>query len=126
MWVSSTGRTGLVAPEHIINKVYKNDLSCASLDDVSELYGTKNKKLDTDIFTYFRKNINYNVPELAGIDPPLLRASPTNLKVELYIIEKVFDLYSSIESYYSTTLEHDVFLLNSNINPKLRSAVRFI
>ncbi|CAG9320802.1 unnamed protein product [Blepharisma stoltei] len=123
MWIPSSGKTGYVTAEDIINEAYKFDLSCANLDDVTELHEIKLKRFSTDIFTYFRKIADYTCPALQNVDPPSLKASPTNIKLELWICDQVYELYTRLESTFSTPLEHDVSLLNSNLPSRLRMAI---
>jgi hypothetical protein len=118
-WSPSFNRNGLITIEEIENKVYQSDINAACLSDVTELIQLKDDKFNMEILKYYRKTLNY---ASAHLPEPALKASPSDLDVELYIIEKVLELYGKLEENKSP-LSHDVNLLNRTLPKRLKYAL---
>ncbi|CAG9333458.1 unnamed protein product [Blepharisma stoltei] len=121
IWNTRSTKTGLLLPDDYEQKQWKTDGHL--IDDVSELYTLKRKKLNTQIFSYFRASTDFSAPELAGIDPPIYYGTPCLPKLEIYVIEKILALYSEIERYFTTPLEYDLQLLSTNLPIRERNAI---
>jgi hypothetical protein len=120
-WAPSYGRTGPIGLEDMQRKTYQTELSAAKLADVCELVALKEKRLNLEIFKYYRKTINY--AEL-NLKEPGFKASPSSVDVELAIIEIIAALYGSIEEKMSP-LAHDLNLLNRNLPKRMKYALLY-
>ena len=119
LWTGSFGKTGLVTVEEISQKSYKNEISSAEIGDVTELFVLKEDKLNIEIFKYFRKILDFSG---FGLQSPSLKASPTDINVELVIIEKILELYTRIDEG-KTPLSHDSNLLVRNLPKRMKYAL---
>jgi hypothetical protein len=105
LWLPSTGREGLVK---------YNDIQAKTQEYVegTELYGLKAKRLNLDVFVYYREILNAS-----------LKNFPTDINIELVIIDKFEDILYELQSDFSTSLEHDLDLINRNPPFRLKQAL---
>ena len=125
MWKATSGRTGLLSSLDFTTEEYKEELAAASLDDLTEFFSLKLKRINTDIFTYFRKACTHEEISAHSLQKPPLSASPYNIEFELYIIEKVINLYMCIVGNFKTTLQHDMKLRSQKHPPRMESALAY-
>ena len=114
MWNKSTGRQGLVTLEDLEASDYKNELHSATLDDFTDLFGLKYTRLNCEVFTYFRQLEDTDV---------VLKASPSDIELELRISDKVLELYYGFERTFTTSIEEDLSRLDKGARGKLRYAL---
>ena len=122
LWSSSlaaSGRLGPVAVEDLRSQSYKSEFPNASLADVTELVVLKSSVLSLDLLKYFRKNLDYRG---LGLPEPQLKVSPSELDVELNIIEAVTALLGDLEAR-GPPVAQDLNLLHRNLPRRLRFAV---
>ena len=107
LWLPCSGREGLVKFEDVEAKSeeYMNG---------TDLYGLKMKRLNLDVFVYFRENLGVPVKNF-----------PSELEIEIKIIDKFFDILNEMKCEFSTNIEFDNELLTRDLQPKLRSAVYY-
>ena len=116
-------RTGKVIVQDLQEEVYKSDLRSANLTDVTTLFKMKYNKLNEAIFTYYRKLIQpEEVPDLQE-SLGVIRATPANESIELIITDKVLELYKSLSSYFSTSIEEDDILITRPLPIRQKFAV---
>jgi hypothetical protein len=118
-WANNMGRVGPLSIQDIKEKSYKSDFPNASLSDVTELIILKSSILNLDLLKYFRKNLDYNSLNLTE---PTLKVSPSNINVELSVVEAVLALLSELESK-GTPVAQDLNLLHRNLPRRLKFAV---
>lgn len=107
MWTLDSGREGLVAFEDIQEK-------SPLYAEGTELYGLKLKRLNLDVFVYFREIMGMSVKQV-----------PSDLDKELEVIDKFFDVLCGLKSGFKTELEFDLELLQRNPPFKLKSALYY-
>lgn len=71
----------------------------------------KSRKLELDIFTYYRKQIirERDLKRIYG--KRILISTPSIIGLELLVIERVLALYSEIARKFTTTMAEDIELL---------------
>ena len=107
LWTLSSGREGLVEFEDI-------EVKSQQYAEGTELYGLKMKRLNLDVFVYFREILRLNVKQF-----------PSDFNKELEIIEKYFEVLYRLQAEFRTSLELDLDLLERNPPGRLRSALYY-
>ena len=120
-WAGNLPRAGLISVEEIREKAYCKEFSAATLSDVTELIVLKAGILNIDLLKYYRKILNYS--ELK-IKEPLLKVSPSDVDVELKIVEIASELLTGIDSKW-TPLAQDLNLLHRSLPRRLKFAVTY-
>ena len=107
LWTITSGREGLVSYEDIEEKNQQ-------YAEGTELYGLKMKRLNLDVFVYYREIMRADI-----------RQFPSNIDMELEIIEKFFVILYELQHDFTTSLEFDQELLTRNPPAKLKSALYY-
>jgi hypothetical protein len=94
LWVENSGRQGVVGIEDVRGKTQE-------YFDSTELYGLKFKRLNIDVLTYFR-----------GFQNTDIKDSPSDLDIELEVIDKFLSVCLEMLEKFPTTLEQDQEILS--------------
>lgn len=105
LWLPESAREGLVKIEDIKAKT-------PEYMEYTELYGLKTKRLNLDVFIYFRKHLNLRE-----------KNSPSNIETELEIIDKFLSLCLELNSEFSTSIEQDGELAHRNLPERVKWAI---
>lgn len=105
LWLSRSGREGLVKLEDI---EAKSEEYCNS----TELYGLKPKRLNVDVFIYYREMMTVPVKNF-----------PSDIQVELEIIDKFLSVCIELHEDFVTNLEYDEELLKTDCSGRMKSAL---
>ena len=105
LWLPRSGREGLVKIQDIKAKTQE-------YVEFTELYGLKKKRLNIDVFVYFRENMTVTVKNF-----------PSRIEVELEIIDKFLNVCFEMHDEFKTSLEEDEELLLRSPGHRLKSAL---
>lgn len=120
LWSSSlASRLGPVPVEDLRSQSYKSEFPNATVTDVTDLVILKSSVLNLDLLKYFRKNLDYRG---LSLQEPQLKVSPSDLDVELHIIEAVTSLLGDLEGK-GPPVAQDLNLLHRNLPRRLKFAV---
>lgn len=105
LWLPESAREGLV-------KI--NDIKAKSPEymEYTELYGLKTKRLNLDVFIYYRKLMNIRD-----------KSWPSNIEVELEIIDKFLSLCLELNSEFATSIEQDTDLEQRKLPERVKFAI---
>ncbi|OMJ86347.1 hypothetical protein SteCoe_12134 [Stentor coeruleus] len=107
LWLARSGREGLVKIEDI---KAKSEEYCNS----TELYGLKPKRLNVDVFIYYREMM-----------PIPVKNFPSDIQVELEIIDKFLSICIELHEDFVTNLEYDEELLKTDCSGRMKSALYY-
>lgn len=108
LWLPRSGREGLVKIEDIEAKSDEY-LYC------TELFRLKPKRLNIDVFIHYREGMK-NEP---------IKNFPSDISVELEIIEKFLNICLEIYEGFDTSLEYDKELLQTKCSSRLQGALNY-
>ncbi|OMJ89573.1 hypothetical protein SteCoe_8279 [Stentor coeruleus] len=108
LWLPRSGREGLVKIEDIEAKSDEY-LYC------TELFRLKPKRLNIDVFIYYREGMK-NEP---------IKNFPSDINVELEIIDCFLNICFKLYEGFDTSLEYDIELLKTKCSPRLQGALNY-